>query len=78
MANVMAEKNIAQSLRHPFLVNLQFAFQTQSKLYMVLDYMAGGELFFWLSKSANPQVRARPSLQRLSGGSLWRLSNGSL
>jgi serum/glucocorticoid-regulated kinase 2 len=31
-------------------VKLNYAFQTSDKLYMVLDYMAGGELFFWLKR----------------------------
>ena len=31
-------------------MNLIFAFQSEDKLYMVLDYMGGGELFFWLKK----------------------------
>ena len=44
------ERNILQNIQHPFLVNLIYAFQTEDKLYMVLDYMGGGELFFWLKK----------------------------
>lgn len=31
-------------------MRLRFAFQSKEKLYMVVDYMAGGELFFWLKK----------------------------
>jgi hypothetical protein len=42
------ERRIAQEFQHPFLVNLRFAFQSPDKLYLVLDYMGGGELFFWL------------------------------
>ena len=30
---------------HPFIVSLQFAFQTEDKLYLVLDFFNGGELF---------------------------------
>ena len=37
-------------MQHPFLVGLRYAFQNQSKLYMVLDYLNGGELFFHLKK----------------------------
>ena len=32
----------------PFIVGLNFAFQTKTKLFFVLDYCAGGELFFHL------------------------------
>lgn len=44
------EKNILQSIRHPFIVNLNYAFQTKDKLYMILDYVNGGELFYHLKK----------------------------
>ena len=43
-----AERAILQSLQHPFLMGLRFAFQTKEKLYFVLDYYQGGELFFHL------------------------------
>ena len=50
LLHTATERNILQNIQHPFLVNLIFAFQTEDKLYMVLDYMGGGELFFWLKK----------------------------
>merc|ERR1712137_696036 len=45
-----AEKAILQKVSHPFIVKLNYAFQTEDKLYMVLDYINGGELFFHLKK----------------------------
>jgi len=45
-----AERKILQQLQHPFLMHLRYAFQTDSKLYFVLDYYRGGELFFHLKK----------------------------
>eukprot|EP01039_Chlorochromonas_danica_P011014 gene11014-12262_t len=50
LAHTSTERYILQNIHCPFLVHLVFAFQTADKLYMVLDYMAGGELFFWLKK----------------------------
>lgn len=44
------ERYILQNLRNPFLTHLMYAFQTPDKLYMVLEYLPGGELFFWLKK----------------------------
>jgi len=35
---------------HPFIMKLHFAFQTSDKLFFVLDYCPGGELFFHLSR----------------------------
>lgn len=43
-----AERAILQQLQHPFLMTLRFAFQSKDKLYLVLDYFQGGELFFHL------------------------------
>ena len=44
------ERNVLSRLGHPFIVGLNFAFQTTDKLYFVLDYCGGGELFFHLGK----------------------------
>ena len=40
------ERAVLSFTRHPFIVSLHWAFQTKSKLYFVLDYCSGGELFF--------------------------------
>jgi serine/threonine protein kinase len=45
------EKTVLQKIKHAFIVNLHFAFQTKDKLYLILDYVNGGELFFHLKKS---------------------------
>jgi serine/threonine protein kinase len=44
------ERHVLGYVRHPFIVGLNYAFQTEEKLYFVLDYCAGGELFFHLGK----------------------------
>ena len=46
--HTMAERRILEKIRHPFIVSLQYSFQTNRKLYFVLDYCPGGELFFYL------------------------------
>jgi len=48
--HTLSEKNILTRLHHPFLVNLNFSFQTEDKLYFILDYVNGGELFFHLQR----------------------------
>lgn len=50
VAHTSTERYILENISCPFLVHLQYAFQTPDKLYMVLDYMGGGELFFWLKR----------------------------
>lgn len=34
----------------PFIVELKYAFQTPDKLYFVVEYANGGELFFHLRR----------------------------
>jgi serine/threonine protein kinase len=54
------ERTILGELEHPFLVKLRYAFQSKTKLYMVMDFINGGELFFHLKKSRQFSVeRAR-------------------
>ena len=44
------ERKVLSKLDHPFIMKLYYAFQTTEKLYLVLDYCPGGELFFHLSR----------------------------
>lgn len=44
------ERNILVDVRHPFIVQLHYAFQTEGKLYLILDFLRGGDLFTRLSK----------------------------
>lgn len=46
LQRVITEKRILARLKHPFVVSLQWAFQTSTHLFLVLDFCAGGELFF--------------------------------
>jgi serine/threonine protein kinase len=48
VAHTQTERKVLEEIDNPFIVSLRFAFQTQDKLYMVLDYFTGGELFFHL------------------------------
>jgi serine/threonine protein kinase len=48
VAHTQTERKVLEEIDHPFIVSLRFAFQTHDKLYMVLDYFNGGELFFHL------------------------------
>jgi len=44
------ERNVLGYVRHRFIVGLNMAFQNRTNLFFVLDYCAGGELFFHLGK----------------------------
>ncbi|XP_057480902.1 serine/threonine-protein kinase AtPK2/AtPK19-like [Actinidia eriantha] len=43
-----AERDILTKVVHPFIVQLRYSFQTKSKLYLILDFVNGGHLFFHL------------------------------
>ena len=38
------EKNVIEMLHHPFVVNMIAAFQDEFNLYLVLEFVNGGEL----------------------------------
>ncbi|XP_031509615.1 ribosomal protein S6 kinase beta-2 isoform X2 [Papio anubis] len=49
-AHTRAERNILESVKHPFIVELAYAFQTGGKLYLILECLSGGELFMHLER----------------------------
>ena len=49
-AHTKAERNILEAVKHPFIVDLIYAFQTKGKLYLILEYLSGGELFMHLER----------------------------
>lgn len=51
VAHTRTERNILEKVNHPNVVKLRYAFQNQKKLYFVLEYCPGGELFFHLSRA---------------------------
>lgn len=48
--HIKAERKIMELIDHPFIVKLKYAFQNSSKLYLVMDYCPGGELFFHIQR----------------------------
>eukprot|EP00826_Nyctotherus_ovalis_P049482 TRINITY_DN5992_c0_g1_i1.p1 TRINITY_DN5992_c0_g1~~TRINITY_DN5992_c0_g1_i1.p1 ORF type:complete len:363 (-),score=132.27 TRINITY_DN5992_c0_g1_i1:1249-2337(-) len=55
-----SERKVLAKLHHPFIVSLEYAFQTDCKLYIALEYVSGGDLFQHLSLSEYfPEARAR-------------------
>lgn len=49
--NVLAERNILTKIaNHPFIVTMHASFQTKEKLFIIMDFCAGGELFLKLGR----------------------------
>lgn len=45
----MSERQILEAVRHPYIVKLHYAIQDSHKLYLILQYAQGGELFTHLA-----------------------------
>mmetsp|Transcript_39476 Transcript_39476/g.100885 ORF Transcript_39476/g.100885 Transcript_39476/m.100885 type:complete len:385 (+) Transcript_39476:646-1800(+) len=45
---IKAEREVLTAVVHPYIVTLQYSFQTSSKIYLLLDFINGGHLFFQL------------------------------
>jgi tRNA A-37 threonylcarbamoyl transferase component Bud32 len=48
--NIHAEREILTKAKHPFIVNMHCSFQTKEKLFIIMDFLAGGELFLRLGR----------------------------
>ncbi len=62
VAGTKVEKDIlvkATQEKHPFVVQLHAAFQTETRLYLVLEYVSGGDLEFHIQKQDFSPKRAQ-------------------
>lgn len=50
LEHTLAEKLILSHVNHPFLVGLEYAFQTVERVYFVMEFMKGGEMFQHMRK----------------------------
>lgn len=50
LEHTLTERFVLATIRNPFILSLQHAFQTSDKLFLVTDYCPGGELFFHLKR----------------------------
>ncbi|XP_047989570.1 cAMP-dependent protein kinase catalytic subunit alpha-like [Leguminivora glycinivorella] len=51
--HLIVEKKILESIKFPYLINLDCSFKDNLYLYFILPFIAGGELFFYLQKYGN-------------------------
>eukprot|EP01119_Soliformovum_irregulare_P013638 TRINITY_DN3659_c0_g1_i1.p1 TRINITY_DN3659_c0_g1~~TRINITY_DN3659_c0_g1_i1.p1 ORF type:complete len:775 (+),score=171.00 TRINITY_DN3659_c0_g1_i1:55-2379(+) len=67
-AQAQAEMEALQSLNHPALVNLIASFQAENKVYLVLEYVSGGDLFNLLSLKGSLDVPSAATI-------IWQLTS---
>lgn len=48
VASVLNERNFLARLSHPFIVNMIYGFQDRESLYLIMDYLDGGDLRYHL------------------------------
>lgn len=48
--SVMNERNLLARIRHPFFINMNCAFQDRENLYLIMDYVNGGDLRYHIGR----------------------------
>ena len=51
VSHTLAERYVLARINNPFIVPLKFSFQSKDKLYLVLAFVNGGELFYHLQQT---------------------------
>jgi serum/glucocorticoid-regulated kinase 2 len=41
---ILYERDLLSRMTHPFIVNMHFSFQDSDNLYLIMDYISGGDL----------------------------------
>ena len=61
VAQVKTEKEtliVAARAKHPFIVQIRSTFQTETRVYYVLDHMSGGDLMFHIQKGMGKGMKS--------------------
>jgi len=48
---IRVEREILEKFDHPFIMGLEFAFQDHERLYLIMEFVNGGELFYHLKQT---------------------------
>ena len=62
LESIRAEKRVFMTInnaRHPFLVGLHACFQSEERLYFVMDYISGGDLMWHIQRQQFSEQRAK-------------------
>ncbi|KAF8754575.1 Protein kinase C terminal domain [Rhizoctonia solani] len=86
ITHILAERTVLALVNNPFIVPLKFSFQNQEKLYLVMSFVNGGELFYHLQREGRFDInRSRfyaaellLALEHLHGGSYSKHVNSDI
>ncbi|PIN11478.1 Serine/threonine protein kinase [Handroanthus impetiginosus] len=76
MANIKREISVMRRLRHPYVVKLYEVMATKRKIYFVMEFVKGGELFAKLAKGRFSEDLGRKYLQQLISALSYCHSHG--
>ena len=48
--SIINERKYLEMLNYPFLINMHYAFESEDSLYIVMDFLSGGDLRYHLCK----------------------------
>ena len=51
--SVKNERNLLEKINHPFIINMHYSFQDNENLYLIMDFLSGGDLRYHLCKKKN-------------------------
>eukprot|EP01059_Diplonema_ambulator_P033606 TRINITY_DN711_c0_g1_i2.p1 TRINITY_DN711_c0_g1~~TRINITY_DN711_c0_g1_i2.p1 ORF type:complete len:815 (+),score=225.68 TRINITY_DN711_c0_g1_i2:37-2445(+) len=57
ITNIRREKTILLNISHPFIVKLHAAFQTRGRLFLLFDFLTGGELFHYVQSCPGSHLK---------------------
>ena len=49
--SIKYERELLSHLKHPFIINMYYAFQDNKNLYLVIDFLSGGDLRYHICKN---------------------------
>lgn len=50
VSSVMNERQLLEKIDSPFIINMRYAFQDKDNLYLIMDFLSGGDLRYHIGK----------------------------
>ena len=70
-AKVRREIRVLQTVRHPHIIRLYEVIDAPSDLFLVMEYVSGGELFDYIVQSGRLGEREARFFQQIVSGVRW-------